>query len=143
MRVAKSAVMFGLLIALCTFFVAPPSRASSWTPDGTWIVNDRLVLESFTCKEMLCGRIVWLRDPAMRTPQLCERMIVWNLRRSGPGQWTGGWFYDPENGSTYNISATAQSNGTISARIYEGVAWLGRTEILTRVPRPGSLTGWC
>ena len=79
----------------------------------------------------------------MRTPQMCERLIVWNLRPSRPGQWTGGWFYDPENGSTYNISATAQSNGTISARIYEGVAWLGRTEILTRTPRPGSLKGWC
>jgi uncharacterized protein (DUF2147 family) len=143
MRAAKSGVLLGLLIAIATSVLAPPSRASNWTPDGNWIVNDRLVLESFGCSGMLCGRIVWLRDPSMRTPKMCERMIVWNLRRTGPGQWSGGWFYDPENGSTYNISATAQGNGTISARIYDGVAWLGRTEILTRIRRPGNLKGWC
>lgn len=143
MRLANSALVLALLITIGTSILAPTLRASAWTPEGNWIVKDRLVLEAFGCSGMLCGRIVWLRDPSMRTPQLCERMIVWNLRRTGPGQWSGGWFYDPENGSTYNISATVQGNGTITARIYDGVAWLGRTEILTRIPRPGYLKGWC
>jgi uncharacterized protein (DUF2147 family) len=143
MRAARSGVLLGLLFAIGISVLAPLSRASNWTPDGNWIVNDRLVLESYSCSGMMCGKIAWLRDPSMRTPKMCERLIVWNLRRTGPGQWSGGWFFDPENGSTYNISATVQSNGTISARIYDGVAWLGRTEILTRIARPGTLKGWC
>ena len=67
---------------------------------------------------------------------------VWGLTPVGPTRWSGGWFFDPENGSTYDLSAELQSVNTIAARIYKGIPLFGRTEFLTRVP-PQSLKGWC
>jgi uncharacterized protein (DUF2147 family) len=57
-------------------------------------------------------------------------------------QWGGGWFFDPENGATYNVSAYVGTDDRISARIYRGFSMFGRTEILTRIT-PRSLPGRC
>ena len=61
---------------------------------------------------------------------------------AGPTRWTNGWFFDPEDRKTYNLSAQLQSVDTMAARIYKGVSLFGRTEILNRIP-PRSLGGWC
>lgn len=91
---------------------------------------------------MLGGRIAWLRNPALRTPAMCGRTIVWDLRSTGPTKWSGGRFFDPENGSTYDLSATLDADDMISARIYAGIALYGKTEILRRIA-PRSFAGWC
>jgi uncharacterized protein (DUF2147 family) len=111
-------------------------------PEGTWIISDRVVIDIFGCDNVLCGRVVWLRNPKLRTAEMCGRTIVWGLTPSGPEQWTGGSLFDPEDGNTYSLSATLQSDGTISARIYEGFSLFGRTELLRRIA-PYSLRGWC
>lgn len=116
--------------------------AAALTPDGTWLVSDRVAIQVFNCRQSLCGRVVWLRQPALRTPSMCGRTIVWGLTPAGPDRWTDGTFFDPEDGDTYNITATIRSDGTISARIYAGIALFGKTEILTRIA-PYSLAGWC
>jgi uncharacterized protein (DUF2147 family) len=67
---------------------------------------------------------------------------TWGLTPVGPTRWSRGWFFDPENGSTYDLSAELPSGNTIAARIYKGIPLFGRTEFLTRIP-PQSLKGWC
>ena len=131
-----------LLIVGGAFLLLPIGRASAWAPEGSWIVSDRLAVQVFECNAMLCGRIVWLRNPAQRTPAMCGRTIMWNLRSNGPTEWDGGRFFDPENGATYDLSATLDADDMISARIYAGIALFGKTEILRRIPT-GSLAGWC
>jgi hypothetical protein len=42
-------------------------------------------------------------QPALRQRQLCGLTIFWGLRPSGPDRWTDGWFYNPNDGKTYNI----------------------------------------
>jgi uncharacterized protein (DUF2147 family) len=111
-------------------------------PDGTWLVSERVAFDIFPCKDALCGRIVWLRNPALRTSTMCGRTIVWGLTSAGPSEWNDGWFFDPENGATYNVSAHVETIDRISARIYRGIPLFGRTEILTRIAA-GSLPGWC
>lgn len=118
------------------------ARAQTAVPDGTWLVSQRIAFDIFPCKDGLCGRIVWLRNPALRTSEMCGRTIIWGLNRDGPSQWGGGWFFDPENGATYNVTAHVENRDLISARIYRGVALFGRTEILTRIT-VRSLSGWC
>jgi uncharacterized protein (DUF2147 family) len=117
-------------------------RAEPAVPDGTWLVNQRVAFDVFSCRNTLCGRIVWLRNPALRTSEMCGRTIIWGLTPDGPTQWNDGWFFDPENGATYNVSARVESNDRISARIYRGFSMFGRTEILTRIASR-SLPGWC
>jgi Uncharacterized protein conserved in bacteria (DUF2147) len=65
--------------------------------------------------------VVWLDHPV-------------GLRPTGPDRWTDGWFYNPDDGDTYNISAELRSADTIDARIYLGDPLLGRTKTLHRVP---------
>jgi uncharacterized protein (DUF2147 family) len=131
-----------LLLGVLCFLHCSAASAQTAVPDGTWLVSQRIAFDMFPCRDGLCGRIVWLRNPALRTSEMCGRTIIWGLNRDGPSQWGGGWFFDPENGATYNVSAHVENRDLISARIYRGVSLFGRTEILTRITAR-SLSGWC
>ena len=78
----------------------------------------------------------------MRQRPLCGLTIFWGLRPAGPDRWTDGWFYNPNDGETYNISAELKSADTIEARIYLGNLIQGQTKMLYRVPH-GTSNGWC
>ena len=127
----------GLVSSCCA-----SASAQTAVPEGTWIIGNRMAIEAFDCSGLICGRIAWLRNPALRTAEMCGRTIVWGLTPSGPARWANGWLFDPENGSTYNLSAALESVDTIIARVYKGIPLFGQTEILKRIP-PRSLTGWC
>jgi uncharacterized protein (DUF2147 family) len=123
----------------CGFATA---HADARVPEGTWIIGDRVALQIFDCDSLLCGKVVWLRNPALRSAAMCGRTIVWGLRMTEPAQWSGGWFFDPENSTTYNVTAQMQGADRLDARIYRAFSWLGRTEILTRIDSR-SRQGWC
>jgi uncharacterized protein (DUF2147 family) len=99
--------------------------------DGEWMIKD-IVLTIFDCEHLVCGRIVWLKDPARR-PFQCGKTIVWGLAGRGPNEWTGGSILDPDDGTTYQLSAKLQMDDTLNARIFRGVPLLGKTEVLRRV----------
>jgi uncharacterized protein (DUF2147 family) len=120
--------------------VVPVAHASP--ADGTWLLQDKMAIQISDCESALCGRIVWLRNPALRTPAMCGRTIVWGLTADGPSQWGNGWIFDPEDGNTYHLSATLQPEDTIQARIFEGIPMLGETKVLRRIENR-SLPGWC
>jgi uncharacterized protein (DUF2147 family) len=121
------------MLAILACMGATLSVAHASPADGTWLFKDKMAIQISDCENALCGRIVWLRNPALRTPAMCGRTIVWGLVPEGPSQWSNGWIFDPEDGNTYHLSATLESDDTISARIYEGIALFGETKILTRV----------
>jgi uncharacterized protein (DUF2147 family) len=125
--------------------------ASSEVPEGTWLLANRVAIKAFDCSGLVCGKIVWLAkprttagrsdvdhlnpDPKLRQRPLCGLTILWGLRPNGPRHWSNGWLYDPHDGHTYNVTAELTSPTSISARVYRGVPFLGRTEILTRDPQ--------
>ena len=74
-------------------------------------------------------------DPTLRQRPLCGLTTIWGLRPDSPGHWTNGWLYDPQDGNTYDVTAELTAPDRISARVYRGVPFLGRTEILTRDPQ--------
>jgi uncharacterized protein (DUF2147 family) len=132
--------------------------ALAQVPEGTWLLASKVALQVFDCDGLLCGRIVWLQrprsadgqpdvdhqnpDPALRQRPLCGLVIVWGLQPNGPSQWSGGFLYDAEDGSTYDVTAELTDPNTLSARVYRGAPFLGRTEILIRDP-PLSFNGRC
>ena len=73
---------------------------------------------------------------------MCGLTIFWGLSPAGSGRWRGGWFYNPDDGGTYNVSAELRSADLLVARVYAGIPLLGRSKILTRVPH-GTSDGWC
>ena len=70
----------------------------------------------------------------MRQRQLCGLTTLRDLRPAGPGRWSDGAFYDPQDGKTYGVSAQLASADVITARIYLGVPLLGQNRTLVRVP---------
>ncbi|HST75851.1 MAG TPA: DUF2147 domain-containing protein [Acetobacteraceae bacterium] len=137
MRLKRIATSMVLLIA-----VALPPGAASAAPEGVWMVAEKVAVRVFECSGKLCGAIVWLRKPSLRTPEMCGRTIIWNLQPSGNANWDDGWFYDPEDDKTYNVDAQQVSPDLISARVYLGTPFFGRTETLRRVAL-GELDGRC
>jgi len=129
------------LIAACLLTgIALPGRAETLPVDGAWIIRD-LVLDIFDCQNLVCGRIAWIKDPARRASQ-CGRTIIWGLAAVGASEWTGGSILDPDDDTTYRLSATLQPDGALRARIYKGIQLLGKTKILRRIDL-GSLVGRC
>ena len=145
-------VLFGAAVA------GSHDVASAGVPEGVWLIDDEVAVQIYGCSNLLCGRILWLvtprdpqgqldldkknPDPALRQRPLCGLTIFWSLRSTGPDRWTDGWFYNPKDGKTYNISAELRSATMIVARIYLGVALFGEFKILHRAPH-GTSDGWC
>jgi uncharacterized protein (DUF2147 family) len=140
------------ICAVLLLLVIYSRPASSEVPGGTWLLANRVAIKVFDCSRLLCGKIVWLAkprtmagrpdvdqnpNPKLRLRPLCDLTILWGLRPNGPGHWSNGWLYDAHDGHTYNVTAELTSPTRISARVYRGVPFLGRTEILTRDPKLG------
>jgi uncharacterized protein (DUF2147 family) len=132
--------LFACLLAGFGMPVAALGSARASPVDGTWIIKD-LVLHIFDCQKLVCGQIIWIKDAARR-PSQCGRTIVWGLQATGPNEWTEGSITDPDNETTYRLSATFEADGTLHARIFKGVPILGKTEILRRVDAQ-KLEGLC
>ena len=125
---------------------------------GIWLMKPEVAVQMFECGETMCGRVIWLRvpldsegllkrdklnpDPALRQRQACGQTIIWGLRATGPGRWTNGWFYNPDDGKTYRLNVELESADQIKVRIYLGIPLFGETRTLVRVPR-GISAGWC
>jgi uncharacterized protein (DUF2147 family) len=125
--------------------------ASAEVPDGTWLFANRVAVKVFECSGLVCGRIVWLLrprmpdgqpdvdrlnpDPTLRQRPLCGLTNIWGLQPNGANHWSNGSLYDPQDGTTYDVTAERTSPDRISARVYRGVPLFGRTEILIRDPQ--------
>lgn len=147
------------LLAVAVLFVGvAPARSQVAIPQGVWLIDQRAAVEIFDCSGLMCGRILWLieprdpdgqldrdkhnPDPALRQRELCGLTILWNLHPAGPNRWRDGWFYNPNDGVTYRLSATLESDDVIVARIFVGLPIFGKTKTLVRVPK-GASEGWC
>lgn len=121
-------------------------------------MDGRVAVETFDCDGLMCGRIVWLavprdaqgvldRDknnpnPELRERSLCGLTILWDLHPVSADRWRSGWFYNPDDGQTYRVSARFISDDAIRARIYVGLPIFGENRSLIRVPH-GVSEGWC
>ena len=147
--------------ALLLAFLAYPvslARAETAVPPGVWLMGTKVAIQIFDCSAMLCGRVVWLKapldpqgllkrdtlnpDPALQERQICGPTIIWNLKPDGANGWKGGWFYNPDDGTTYQTYMKLKSQDVIVARIYLGIPIFGETRQLIRVPH-GTSAGWC
>lgn len=146
-------LLTGLLVT-----AVPRTVAEAAIPEGVWLIDSKAAVQIFHCSNLLCGRILWLqtpRDPqgqldrdknnpdaALRQRRLCGLTILWGLHSTGPDRWGGGWFYNPDDGKTYRVSAELRSADLLVARLYLGFPLFGQTKFLHRVPH-GTSGGWC
>ncbi len=147
-----------LLLAALFVLAVPRTMALAAVPEDVWLIDGRAAVQTFDCGGLLCGRILWLLvsrdphgqpsrdrnnpDPALRGRALCGLTTFWNLHATGSDRWSGGWFYNPDDGKTYNVSAELRSADLLVARVYLGIPLFGQTKNLVRVPH-GTSDGWC
>lgn len=138
--------------------VLRPAGGATALDRSVWLIDSRVAIQIFDCSGLLCGRIVWLQasvdsgervirdkqnpDPLLRQRKLCGLTILWGLHATDLDHWTGGWFYNPDDGTTYRVSAELVIPHLLVARIYLGIPLFGRTKLLHRVPH-GASKGWC
>ena len=150
----------GLSLATVILLVVAVLRPAGATAldQSVWLIDSRVAVQIFDCGGLLCGRIVWLQasadsgervirdkrnpDPLLRQRRLCGLTILWGLHAAGLDHWTDGWFYNPDDGTTYRVSAELVSPDLLVVRIYLGIPLFGRTKLLHRVLH-GTSKGWC
>lgn len=154
--------LFGSLRSACLIILlvigSTASRAAPAAPSGIWLMDTTVAVQIFDCGGMLCGRVIWLKEPldpqgvpkqdklnpntALRERQVCGPTIIWNARPLDPVHWEEGWFYNPDDGGTYRVTLNLKSADIMVARIYIGIPLFGKTKTLVRVPM-GLGAGWC
>lgn len=145
------AVLAGLVLALplASGAQAAPARSAV----GTWLSADgKAAIRITPCAApesgMLCGAIVWLRQPRdkaghpttdihnpdkrLATRPICGMPLLWHFVPNGAGHWSDGFIYNPNNGETYHAEMTARPDGTLALRGYVGIPLLGESRTWTR-----------
>jgi len=117
------------LVLICSAGAA--CAASS--PLGTWIDHTgRGAVEITDCNGALCGRVVWVKDA--KDQDGCNMQIIGNVKPVAGGKWDGGWIYDPERQSKYDVELTPIGDQKLKVHGYAGMKLFGETMTWTRAP---------
>jgi uncharacterized protein (DUF2147 family) len=115
-----------LALAATLALAASPALAAD-PVEGDWLTqsgNARVHVGRCAAKQdLMCGTIIWLRDPAMhdaanpdatlKTRPLLGALLIWDFKAVGAGAWTGGKIYEPATGKTYDSKISINPDGTL------------------------------
>jgi uncharacterized protein (DUF2147 family) len=134
--------------------VNPTPASAVKASEGVWLVDSSSALQVFDCDGLLCGRVAWLKhvrdpdgqiqrdrknpDPALRERPICGLTVLWGLGSTDTDSSKPGWFYNPDDGRTYSVTAKLRARDTMIVRIYLGVPLFGQTKALRRIQQPNS-----
>lgn len=107
------------------------AHAEAPTVAGLWLDDEgKAAVEVSRCDKSMCGRIVWLKDPAdpsgkawmdilnpdasKRQTPICGLAVIGDLKRQAGGEWTEGWIYDPEQGKRFNVELSLKNEKTLN-----------------------------
>jgi uncharacterized protein (DUF2147 family) len=139
-----SKLMGDMKIALCATVLAVgvlplgalQVRAADVT--GTWIDHTgQGAVEIRPCGELMCGRVVWLKNPTHRSRSgrpICGAQILGNLRRGETNTWSSGWIFNPEDEERFSAEIKLQNENTLLVTGYLGIKLLGETFTWKRAP---------
>ncbi|MGE8941676.1 DUF2147 domain-containing protein [Leptospira interrogans] len=131
---------------------AAPLPAAPVTPTaGIWVDDTgQGAIEILPCGDLLCGRIVWLKDPnakdgrpqtdvlnpnaGQRQRPICGLQVIGNLKQQSNGSWDNGWIYDPKEGKSYDVAISLRAPDKLQVTGYLGVKFLSETFTWTRAP---------
>lgn len=120
-----SAILLGFAPGVCA--------AAGGSPLGTWIDHSgEGAVEITDCGGKLCGRIVWLKKAENNST--CSLQVIGNAKAVSGGKWDGGWIYDPDSQSKYDVEITPIKGDRLKVYGYAGSKLFGETMTWTRAP---------
>jgi len=145
-----TALVFGMAIS------APSAlgQEGETPPYGFWMNRNGWVIEAAPCGDEICGHIVGVGgrtanpqrtdefnpDPDLRGRSLCGIAIFGAfVPTDDPGEWEGGWIYNPRDGETYSSNMALADDGNLEVRGYVLSPMFGRTIVLTPAEAPGEV----
>lgn len=142
----RFAPLLGLLAA--PFFARAQAPADAAL--GTWLTDTQDVkVQVFKCKDKLCGKIVWMKqpneangqhkldpknpDPQRRGQPILNSVLMRDFAFSGDNVWEDGKIYDARSGKDYSCKMTLVNKNELGVRGFVGFSMLGKTSTWTRV----------
>lgn len=112
--------------------VTGSAAALAASPLGVWMDHTgRGAVEISNCDGGLCGRVVWVKAAADK--EGCNLQIIGGAKPKG-NRWDGGWIYDPESKSRYDVELTPVGDRKLRVLGYMGMKMFGETMTWTRAP---------
>jgi uncharacterized protein (DUF2147 family) len=152
--VAKITKTIALLCCVAGF--SSPAKADGIT--GLWLTEKAGIAvlldrcEGDTSENpKLCATVKWLKKPYHKSGELkrdaensnpklrerpwCGLTVITGLEQTEPGAWTGGKFYFPKDGNSYDfeIKKIADDDQRLKVHAYFGIKLLGKKETWSRV----------
>ncbi|MDA1261106.1 MAG: DUF2147 domain-containing protein [Planctomycetota bacterium] len=138
----------GAGLVLLVLVVAPWADEASLL--GVWETPEaKSNVEVYECGLALCGRLISLKEPlddegnekldrrnkdeTMHARPIVGIELLTGFVADGPGTWSGGHIYNPEDGKTYKCKLTLQDDGTLKVRGFIGLSIFGQTQIWRRL----------
>ncbi len=144
-RLLKAGLLGGAVLATA-------AAAEEAAPHGIWLTEKgKVAVRLHDCDSGLCGQIVWMAEPHDKTGSLrrdtknpdaarrdrawCGMGVISGLKPAPDGSWSGGRFYYPKHGRSYDLNLRPTDNG-LEVHAYAGLKFLGVTESWQRLDSP-------
>jgi len=108
--------------------------------NGVWIDHTgQGAVEIGPCGDKVCGRVIWLKDPAHKSKSgklICGTQILGDLRQQAANAWESGWIYNPEDEERFSAALQLSGPNTLLVTGYLGIKLLGETFTWRRASAP-------
>lgn len=135
MRPALGIALGSLWLAL---LLPPGVRAAPADVTGVWIDHTgQGAVEIQPCGDRICGRVVWLKNPAHKSRNgrpICGTQVLGDLQQRPNNTWEEGWIYNPEDEERFSAEIQLKDINTLIVTGYLGLKFLGETFTWTRAP---------
>jgi uncharacterized protein (DUF2147 family) len=107
------------------------AQDTSKSVNGVWIDHTgQGAVEITPCGEKVCGRVIWLKNPAHRSRTgklICGTQVLGELRQMAADAWETGWIYNPEDEEKFSAALKLASPDKLIVTGYLGIKLLGET----------------
>jgi uncharacterized protein (DUF2147 family) len=132
----SSVVACGAVVVAAALAGGVAAQGPAADVTGVWIDHTgQGAVEIAPCGNRLCGRVVWLKNPAHKSrsgKRICGTQILGDLRREGAKAWGEGWIYNPEDEERFSAALELAGANTLKVTGYLGIRLLGETFTWTR-----------
>ena len=104
------------------------------SPLGVWYDHTRSgAIEIKKCGKLLCGYIVWTKDPK-DAKKGCGKPLIRNVKYVGNNTWDRGLIYSPTDGKDYSVELKPVSRSKLKVLGYAGSKFFSKTMYWKRAP---------